>query len=215
MINVLKIICLCITHTSDHGHRAWYNSSLPLIIYAEWSFSFAFASAVMIKQGGQSHLCLWDSTIHSNSAKQFKYLLVSLLHWIRMHLWRCRKTTLSWNYMESFPLVAHRTKNLYVESLPNRARGKTFSDVQIQHYSSQNWFFRASRGLGRSRQVSLDWLTCKTSNTNTATSLASLKLLLFLYLQQCHSFAKKDSSKCSISLGQRNVLSSWSDTSAC
>lgn len=43
-------------------------------------FLFAFASAVTIKQGGQSHLRLWDSTIHSNSTKQFKYLLVSLLH---------------------------------------------------------------------------------------------------------------------------------------
>lgn len=154
MMNVLKIICLCITHTSDHGHRAWYNSSLPLIIYAEWFFLFAFASAVMIKQGGQSHLRSWDSTSHSNSTKQFKDLFVTLLHWTRRHLCRCVKGTLNWSYAEAFPLVAHRIKNLDVESLPNRAREKPgvskpcCPDPAGQSQNSD--FPRASRDLGRS-----------------------------------------------------------------
>lgn len=115
-------------------------------------FLFAFASAVMIKQGGQSHLRSWDSTSHSNSTKQFKGLLVTLLHWTRRHLCRCVKATLNWSYAEALPPVAHRTL-CRIFGKQGKRKARWFHALLCRSSRTQNWILQGQQRSGQEQVV--------------------------------------------------------------
>lgn len=145
----------------------------------------------MIKQGGQSHLRSWDSTSRSNSTKQFKDLLVALLHWARRNLCRCGKATLNWSCAEAFPPAAHGTKIFCAESLPSQARGKPGVSMLCcpgPAGQSQNWFLQGQQRIwaGAAGYHFSGELVKGLTRTN------QLQLpLLSPCLQQCLSFAKE------------------------